>query len=190
MNEDSLTEEEGATSSDEETLLSLDESRANNTSLVQSTTQIVSYPNETTAERLGRLAIASFLKPSSENNIFNAFFKSTYLKDSWVHYSLTQPVPNITYGHLKLAMTLLVISFVVQLKYSRETRIWARDIAHKGLLIATLFSMSGISIVALVKFLLDKSREAREREEKQKIQVASNISNGASLNRALQNSNM
>ena len=44
---------------------------------------------ETTAERLGRLAITSFLKPSSKDNIFNAFFKSTYLKDSWVHYSLT-----------------------------------------------------------------------------------------------------
>jgi hypothetical protein len=70
-------------------------------------------PNETTAERLGRLAIASFLKPSSKDNIFNAFFKSTYLKDSWVHYSLTQPVPNITYGHLRLAMTLLFLSFVI-----------------------------------------------------------------------------
>ena len=122
-------------------------------------------PGESTAEKLGRMAIASFLKPSSENNIFNAFFKSTYLKDSWVHYSLTQPVPNITYGHLKLIMTLLVISFIAQLKYSRETRLWARDIAHKGLLVTTLFGMSGISIVTLVKFLLDKSREAREREE-------------------------
>jgi hypothetical protein len=34
MNEDSLTEDEGATSSDEETLLSIDDSRVNNTALV------------------------------------------------------------------------------------------------------------------------------------------------------------
>jgi len=31
--------------------------------------------------------------------------------------------------------------------------------------------MSGISIVALVKFLLDKSREARELEERQKREI-------------------
>lgn len=41
---------------------------------------------------------------------------------------------------------------------------WARDIGHKGLLLATLFGISGVSIVTLVKFLLDKSREAREKE--------------------------
>jgi len=89
IGEDSFSEDEGITSSDEDTLLSVEDSRANNTSLIPSRTEIVTNPNETTAERLGRMAIASFLKPSSENNIFNAFFKSTYLKDSWVHYSLT-----------------------------------------------------------------------------------------------------
>lgn len=117
------------------------------------------------------------LKPSSQDNIFNAFFKSTYLKDSWVHYSLTQPVPNITYGHLKLAMTLLLISFVLQLRYSRETRIWARGVAHKGMLITTLFGMSGVSIITLVKFLLDKSREARAREEGREAAAQNNNSN-------------
>ncbi len=73
-------------------------------------------------------------------------------------------MPNITYGHLKLAMTLLIISMIAQLRYSKETRTWARGIAHKGLLLATLFGISGVSIVTLVKFLLDKSREAREKE--------------------------
>jgi predicted flavoprotein YhiN len=53
---------------------------------------------------------------------------------------------------------------IAQLRYSKETRIWARGIAHKGLLLTTLLGISGVSIVTLVKFLLDKSREAREKE--------------------------
>lgn len=62
-------------------------------------------------------------------------------------------------------MTLLVISLFIQLKYSKETRAWAQSIAHKMILIMTMFGMSGIAIVGMVKFVLDKSREAREREE-------------------------
>ena len=122
-------------------------------------------PGISSVERLGQLAISSFLKPSSKDNIFNAFFKSTYLKDSWVHYSLTQPVPNITYRHLKLAMSFMLISIILQLRYSKETRLWAKSFIHKGLLVASLIGMSTVSLITVVKFLIDKSRETREREE-------------------------
>ncbi len=70
-------------------------------------------PSLSSVERLGQIAISSFLKPSSRDNIFNAFFKSTYMKDSWVHYSLTQPVPNVTYKNLKVAMSFLLVSIVL-----------------------------------------------------------------------------
>ena len=63
-------------------------------------------------------------------------------------------------------MAILLISLIVQLRYSRETRVWAMSIGHKGLFIATLLSLSGISMVGLIKFMIDKSREAIEKEDK------------------------
>ena len=62
-------------------------------------------------------------------------------------------------------MALLILSLFLQLKISRETRQWARSIGHKGLFVATLLSMSGVSIVGLIKYLIDRSRDIRERED-------------------------
>ena len=125
----------------------------------------VIMPGENTATTLGRLAISSFLKPSSQDNIFNAFFKSVYSRNSWVHYALTYPVPNVSNQNLRRVMALMFLSLLLQLKYSRETRLWARSIGHKGLFIATLFGMSGISIIGLIKYMIDRSREKIEKED-------------------------
>lgn len=43
---------------------------------------------------------------------------------------------------------------------------WAMSIGHKSLLIATMAGMSGVSIIAFIKFLIDRSRDAIEREDK------------------------
>lgn len=74
---------------------------------------------------IGRHTISSLLRPSSRDNFFNAFFKSVYHRDSWVHYALTYPVPDITYRNLQHAMALLVFGLAVQLKMSKPTRDWA-----------------------------------------------------------------
>ncbi|TNV81345.1 hypothetical protein FGO68_gene2832 [Halteria grandinella] len=124
---------------------------------------------------IGRLTISSLLRPSSRDNFFNAFFKSVYHRDSWVHYALTYPVPDITYRNLQHVMALLFVGLMVQLKASKETRQWAISIAPKGGLIATILGMSGISIIALIKFLIDRSREAREKEDKRLKEIASEM---------------
>lgn len=62
-------------------------------------------------------------------------------------------------------MAILIISLFIQLKYSRETRAWAMSVGHKGIFVATLFGMGGISIIGLIKFMIDKSREVREKED-------------------------
>lgn len=114
---------------------------------------------------MGRYAFGRFLKPSSEDNLFNAFFKSVYSRDSWVHYALTYPVPTITYRSLKAIMAMMIISLFFQLKMSPETRHFAKGFATKGLFVATLCGMSGISLLGLLKYMIDKSKEAIMRED-------------------------
>lgn len=49
---------------------------------------------------------------------------------------------------------------------------WAMSIGHKSVLIATMAGMSGVSIIAFIKFLIDRSRDAIEREDKKTKQRA------------------
>jgi hypothetical protein len=44
--------------------------------------------------------------------------------------------------------------------------------AHKGGLLGTIVGMSGVSIIGLFKVLIDRSREAREKEDKRLKELA------------------
>lgn len=103
--------------------------------------------------------MTTLFNPMSHKNIVKQFVDSMFKPGSLMHYSMNNPLPEISVKELKRILGVLLVTMAIQIKYSKDAKAIIRVFSRKTLFIGNLAGIGVLGLAVIIKYVFDRERE-------------------------------